>query len=154
MKSGRQAKTIRNVAGENFTRDFAAREIPSGLRPQGNMAAPPPLARSRIPPATQATRSLRSLFLSRALRERLWTVYIGINYRGESKAQIVCEFSAAELGGCNILWLMILMILITLQKQNPLNSFKLHEVSTTIAQFLPFSCPLEKVFMSTSVNLS
>ena len=42
------------MAGGNFTRGFAAREIPSGLRPQGNMAAPPPLARSRIPPATQA----------------------------------------------------------------------------------------------------
>ena len=46
-KSERQAKTIQNVAGRNFTRGFAARKFPR--------AAPPPLARSRIPPATQAT---------------------------------------------------------------------------------------------------
>ena len=45
----KKAKTIRNVAGGNFTRGFAAREIPSGL-----MAAPSPLTHSRIPPATQA----------------------------------------------------------------------------------------------------
>ena len=36
--------------GLNRTRGFAAREFPRGL----NMAAPPPLACSRIPPATQA----------------------------------------------------------------------------------------------------
>ena len=53
-KSGRQAKTIRNVASGNFTRGFAAREIPRGHRPRENMAASPPLPRSRIPPATQA----------------------------------------------------------------------------------------------------
>ena len=52
-KSGRQAKTIRNVAGGNFTRGFAVREFPRGLRQGGNMEALP-LARSRIPPATQA----------------------------------------------------------------------------------------------------
>ena len=54
-KSGWQAKTVQNVAGGNFTRGFAAREIPRGLCPRGNMAALPPLARSQIPPATQAT---------------------------------------------------------------------------------------------------
>ena len=43
-----------NVAGGNFTRGFAAREIPRGHRPRENMAASPPLPRSRIPPATQA----------------------------------------------------------------------------------------------------
>ena len=48
-KSGRQAKTIQNVAGGNFTRGFAARKFPRGLRPR-DMAAPPPLARSQIPP--------------------------------------------------------------------------------------------------------
>ena len=52
-KSGRQAKTIQNVAGGNFTRGFAARKFPRGRSPRGNMVAP--LARSRIPPATQAT---------------------------------------------------------------------------------------------------
>ena len=46
-KSGRQAKTIRNVAGGNFTR---------GLRQGGNMAALP-LAHSRILPATQARKA-------------------------------------------------------------------------------------------------
>ena len=50
-KSGRQAKTMENVAGGNFTRDFAARKFP---RPQGNMAAPRPLARSQIHPASYA----------------------------------------------------------------------------------------------------
>ena len=39
----------------NFTRGFAAREIPRGLRPGGNMAVPPPLASSRIPPASQSS---------------------------------------------------------------------------------------------------
>ena len=34
---------------------FAAREFTRGLRPKGKLAAPPPLARSRIPPATQAS---------------------------------------------------------------------------------------------------
>ena len=55
IKSGRQAKTIQNVAGGNFTGSFAARKFPRGKEV---MAAPPPLARSRIPPATQATRSI------------------------------------------------------------------------------------------------
>jgi len=41
------------VAGGNFTHGFAAREFPRGLRQGGDMAAVP-LARSRIPPATQA----------------------------------------------------------------------------------------------------
>ena len=40
------------MAGGNFTRGFAAREIPREAREV--IAAPPPLARSRIPPATQA----------------------------------------------------------------------------------------------------
>ncbi len=46
------------MAGGNFTRGFATRKFPRGQSPQGNMAALmaalPPLARSRIPPATQA----------------------------------------------------------------------------------------------------
>ena len=54
IKVGGKAKTIRIVAGGNFTRGLAAREFPRGLRQRGNMAALP-LARSRIPPATQAT---------------------------------------------------------------------------------------------------
>ena len=40
------------MVGGNFTRGFAARKFLGG--PRGNIAAPPPLARSRIPPATQA----------------------------------------------------------------------------------------------------
>ena len=44
----------------NFTRGFAAREFPHGLRQGGNMAALP-LARSRIPSATQAI--LKQAFL-------------------------------------------------------------------------------------------
>jgi len=45
------------MAGGNFTRGFAAREFPCGLRQGGDMAALP-LARSRIPPATQASDGL------------------------------------------------------------------------------------------------
>ena len=40
-----------------FTRGFAAREF----SPRGKLAAPPPLARSRIPPATQARMTLNGL---------------------------------------------------------------------------------------------
>ena len=42
-----------------FTRGFAAREIPREAHEV--IAAPPPLARSRIPPATQATHSQKEL---------------------------------------------------------------------------------------------
>ena len=52
-KSGRQAKTIRNVAGGKFTRGFAARDFPRGLR-EKIWRLRRSLARSRIPPATQA----------------------------------------------------------------------------------------------------
>ena len=49
------------MAGGNFTRGFAAREFPRGLRQGGNMAALP-LARSRIPPATQAIQWMKVIF--------------------------------------------------------------------------------------------
>ena len=46
--------TSGEAAGEDyFTRGFAASEFPRGLRQGGSMAVLP-LARSRIPPATQA----------------------------------------------------------------------------------------------------
>ena len=47
--------------------EFAAREFPRGLRQGGNMAALP-LARSRIPPATQAT-SLGQRGVTKRVRE-------------------------------------------------------------------------------------
>ena len=49
----RWATCIRNVASGNSTRGFAAREFHRGLFKRGNMSVPS-LARSRIPPATQA----------------------------------------------------------------------------------------------------
>ena len=47
----------------NFTRGIAASEYPRQQSPQGNMAAPP-LARSRIPPATQAKQGHKFPFLT------------------------------------------------------------------------------------------
>ena len=61
------------MAGGKFTRGFAAREFTRGLRPRGKLAAPPPLARSRIPPATQASniRNVKSNYLKCAASQRL-----------------------------------------------------------------------------------
>ena len=56
------------MAGGKFTRGFTAREFTRGLRPRGKLAAPPPLARSRIPPATQA-KDFFNLFVSDELFE-------------------------------------------------------------------------------------
>ena len=55
-------------------------KIPRGLRPRVKLADPPPLARSRIPPATQATKT-QSYSLT-------W-----INYKSKKKQEIIASHS-------------------------------------------------------------
>ena len=67
-KSGEWCSPISDLP--RFTRGFAARKFLAGLARDGIIAAPPPpLARSLIPPATQASEDLETFLESERRKE-------------------------------------------------------------------------------------